>query len=88
MSKEQRIEEMTEMVFKKTFLPFTACRVIARELVKENYCKHNKINNIQAIIEELSDIRSGYNIFDKTERSKYHALSIAIQVMNEMKGGE
>lgn len=37
-------------------------------------------------IHELSDIRSGYNLFDAKENSKYYACSLAIAALREVIG--
>ena len=35
-------------------------------------------------IHELSDIRAGYNIFDKKDMSKYEACSLGIRALRSM----
>ena len=35
----------------------------------------------EEVVETLSDIRAGYNLFDEDEASKYHSLSVAIQAI-------
>ena len=37
-------------------------------------------------IHKLSDIRSGFSVFAKEERSTYHALSLAIKALREVIG--
>jgi hypothetical protein len=37
-------------------------------------------------IRELSDIRAKYNLFDKKQRPKYHACSLAIKALREVIG--
>lgn len=39
------------------------------------------------IIEILGGIRTHYNIFDEWDRSKYHALSMAIEALKSQKHG-
>ncbi len=37
-------------------------------------------------IHEISDIRAGYNLFNRKQRSKYHACYLAIKALREVIG--
>lgn len=41
--------------------------------------------DLSQIISELSDLRARFNAFDDEERAKYHALSVAIKKLQEVK---
>lgn len=41
--------------------------------------------DLSQIISELSDLRACFNAFDDEERAKYHALSVAIKKLQEVK---
>jgi hypothetical protein len=41
---------------------------------------------VWAAIHKLSDMRAGFNLFVKEERSVYHALSLAIKALREVIG--
>ena len=92
MSRDKRTEDMPC----ENCLHYRACLVNSEYVPtpccayedKAGYRKQSEVENIQEIITELSEIRAGYNLFDENEQPKYHALSVAIQVLNEMKGGE
>lgn len=58
---------------------------LAEDLYDCNYRQHKEVEHIPEIIALLSEMKAGYSIFDPSERPKYHALSMAIQVLNEIK---
>ena len=49
-------------------------------VVKTDWNKEEVWNAIQ----ELSDIRAGYNLFDDEELPKYHACSLAIKALRDV----